>query len=235
MANPKIKTRIASEDTFEIVGRQIAAILELESFEQQRLAKEDGENSSLWKLRVFYESSNPIADWVNPPEDGKPYSTVPIVNVTYAGDTFPKGKGAPHGRTHADGTWHVDCYGFGITRAHGASGQVPGDVQAALERNRAARLARNILMAGPYIDLGLPSVVGSRWVASRQVANLNDSDRAAQNILPIRLAVEVTFSEVLTPQAQPVTLQVVGVTIKRDGTGELITYAEVDIDTPAQP
>jgi hypothetical protein len=235
VATPKIKTRITEQDVFEVVGLQIAAILELESLGQQQMAKAEGDDPAGLKLRVFYESSNPIADWLMQPQQGQPFDTSPIVHVHFDRDTFPKSKGAPHGRTHADGVWNIDCYGYGITQAFGASEQKTGAQQAMIERNRAARLVRNILMAGHYQCLALPSIVGSSWFASRQAGDLSDDELPSQHVKPIRLQFEVGYLERLTPQIQPVELQVIGVTIKRDGSGQLITYAEVDVATPAQP
>lgn len=231
MATPKIETLIGLEEKFHLVGQQIAAILELESAGQQALAAQQGKDASDWKLRVFYESTNPIAEWLEPPEEdqGSNYDRSPIVHVSFDNDSFDKAKGNVVEKQSADGVWNIDVFGLGITALLGGSEHKPGDVEAANARNRGAAICRSILMSAHYTYLDLRGIVGRRWFASRSTFTPTNGDGSpAQHIAAMRLALEVHFVEQLTPQHQGVTLETIGLTVKRAGTGELLTYVEAE-------
>ncbi len=225
-----ITTLIDRPDSFEVVRDQIAAILLVEQQAQQALAIAAGKDPELWKLRVFTERSNPWSEWpdAEDPSEAVNFDTSPIVNVSFDNDTFDKSRGNPVSQQQADGVFNVDVYGYGVSADDGGSGHIPGDAAAALEAARGARLVRSILLAAPYINLGLRGLVGNRWVGSRTSIQPSRGDRPVQHVMAQRIALQVSYLE-FAPQWEGVPLELVSIAFKRAETGEIFIAAEFPI------
>lgn len=217
-----ISTLIDKQDNFEVIRDQIAAILVLESNNQQALAVSDGKDPDLWKLRVFNERYNPWEQFLNTNTDRSP-----LVNVLYDTSNFDGSASNIVERQKAEAIYNIDCYGYGISSDDGSSGHNPGDREAAFEVQRALRLVRNILMSSTYTYLGLRGLVWQRWVQSISVFQLNLDDQHVQKIVGARLELRVMFNE-FSPQYVPETLEYLSVDVFRDEDGQLIAEADFD-------
>lgn len=223
-----IDTLIDKVDTFEMVRDQIAAILVTEVASQQALAIADSKDPADWTLRVFMERSNPWQEFLDSPaqEDGPP-----IVNVAYDTGAFPERSSNVVDRQHSQATYHLDCYGYGISKDDAAGGHIPGDLKASLETQRAVRLVRNIIMSSTYTYLGLPrGTVWKRFVPSIRMHQTPIDERTVQKVTAARISLVVDFNE-FAPQYTPEILESVAVTVKRSETGEVYLLA----DYPSTP
>jgi hypothetical protein len=189
-----IQTLIDKQDNFEVIRDQIAAILVLESNNQQALAVSEGKDSNLWKLRVFNERYNPWEQFLNTNTDRSP-----LVNVWYDTSNFDGSASNIVERQKAEAIYNIDCFGYGISSDDGATGHNPGDREAAFEVQRALRLVRNILMSSTYTYLGLRGLVWQRWPQSISVFQPNLDAQQVQKIVGARLELRVMFNE-FSPQ-----------------------------------
>lgn len=227
----QIDTLIDKADSFELIEDQVAAILVVESANQQALATAAGKDPKLWKLRVFQSRSNPWEefaerDGVNP---NKRKDTSPIVSVSFDSDAFDRSKGNVVQRQQADGVFNIDCYGFGVGRSDGGTGHIPGDADANDEASRAARLVRNILMASQYTYLALTdesgtNFIGRRWFDSRTFFQPSLDGVAIDPVQAIRLSFAVTYNE-FSPQYTPQILESIVATVRRAETGQVYLVA----------
>jgi hypothetical protein len=217
-------------DYGEQVRDQIGAILAVESAEQQQLAQLAGNDPQLWKLRVFTERSNAWSEFINRPDPNQPTDeddTSPIVNVWFDRSQVNLRASNVVEKQQYDGTFNIDCYGYGISTASADGGHDPGDARAAFEAHRAARLVRNILMSGHYVTLGMTGVVGRRIVESIQSFQPQIDDRPAQRIVGCRLSLGVEFKE-LSPQVVGQPLETVSLEVTRADNGELILATQFE-------
>jgi hypothetical protein len=223
----QLTSLIDKQDTFEIVRDQVAAILLEESLRQRELAIEADKNPELWELRVYAERSNPYSDWQQvDDEDARaevdPHGrarTSPIVNVWFDQATTDLHRSNLIERQTVTGVFNVDCFGLGVSAEGGPSGgHIAGDAAAVRSAQRAARLARNILMAGAHSYLQLRGTVSRRWVQSLQVFQPQIEQRTIQHVVGARLSLHVDFNE-FSPQVegQPIELISVGVRRLSDG------------------
>lgn len=214
---------IDKQDTLEIVRDQIAAILALETANQQALATEALKDPDLWKLRVYSERSNPWEAFRDSPTDVSPLVNVWVDSANYDGrasNIFERQK--------CSGTFNIDCYGYGVS-ADSLVGHTPGDKSAAFEVQRAVRLVRNILMAAEYTYLGLQGTVWKRWPQSVEIFQPQIDNRAMQNLVGARLALVVDFNE-FSPQVVAETLELLTVNVTQVSDGAII--AETDYSYP---
>lgn len=216
-----IPTLIDKQDSFEIVRDEIAAILALETANQQALATAAGKDPELWKLRVYTERSNPWEAWLNSQADSSP-----IVNVWFDTASYNGAASDTLERQMAEATYNVDVYGLGISASNG-TGHVPGDQEAAEEAHRAARLVRNILMAAEYAYLGQRGLVGKRWPQSLTSFQPQMTDNAIQQVVAVRLAFVVQFNE-FAPQVESQPLELLSVDVKRAEDGAIVAEADFD-------
>jgi len=228
----KIESLIDKVDYFEMVRDQIGAILLVESTKQQELAALAGKDPKLWKLRVFTERSNPWSEFQDRPDpnsDDPADDTSPIVNVWFdRAQLMPRSSNVVEKQQY-DGTFRIDCYGYGVSTATQGGGHDPGDARASLETHRAVRLVRNILMAGHYVTLGMTGVVGQRMVDSITIFQPQIDDRPAQHVIGATIALGVEFKE-LSPQVQGQPLELVSLEVRRAETGQL--YVETQFEFP---
>lgn len=226
----QITTLIEGKDNFELIRDQIAAILAVESANQQTLATADGQDPSLWKLRIFSERVAPFSEFINAP-DGAPEDDSPIVNVWFDNSNTDGTASNAVKRQKTTGAFQVDCYGYGLARSvDGETGHTPGDEAAALNAQRAVRLCRRILMAGHYTYLGMRGIVWRRSIQSIESLRVPIDDRNAIRVMDMRLSLSVDFNE-FSPQVQGENLEILSLDVKRTSTGEII--AETDFDFTA--
>lgn len=219
-----ISALIDKQDNFEIVRDKIASILAVETASQQALATAASEDPALWKLRVFTERSNPYAEFLSATDPSMDES--PLVNVALDNMSVDLGSSNTVERQKYTATYHVDCFGFGVSTADG-SGHIPGDLAAAQNAHRAARLVRNILMASEYTYLGLArGTIWRRMVQGIQMFEVRIDERAVQQVVAARINLQVEFSE-FSPQQAYETLETIRLTVKRMENGEVVAPEQV--------
>lgn len=212
-----------------MIGEKIASILEEEQENQQALAIADGKpDPTLWKLRIFRERENPISVFQ---KQAPLADTSPVVHVN-----FESANSSLQGSTLAlsqkdKGYWHIDCYGYAISKGAGA-GHDAGDKLAALEAQRAVRLVRNILMHPAYQQLGLQGVVMTRFpegphdeYGKRQFQPTGSDGQPVSNVIGLRFTLAVTYNE-FPVENIPENLEVLFLEVK-DETGSKV-LAEIE-------
>ena len=216
-----ISELITKVDNFEVVRDQIGAILKVELAHQEELGGKP-------MPPVFVERSNP---WGNFIEGEK--CPASLINVWFDSASYDESASNVVERQKCEAVFNVDCYGSAVSVDDGntVGGHVPGDLQAALEAQRCARLARNILMAGHYTYLGLRGLVWNRFPQTLSMFQPQLDNRAAQRVVVARLALKVEFNE-FSPQVQGVELEALSIEVYRAGTGEL--YLTADYPTPPE-
>lgn len=213
---------IDKQDNVEIVRDQIAAILAVELANQAVLSGVTD------KPRVFVERSNPWGEFI----EGA-LTAQPIINVWFDTASYDGRASNIVERQKCEATFNIDCYGYAASVDDGnpVGGHSSGDQAAALECQRAARLARNILMSAHYTYLGLRGVVWKRWPLSLSMFQPHSDNRSAQRIVGGRLALQVSFNE-FSPQVAAEELELLMIEIKRNETGELLIEAQYPNPTP---
>lgn len=215
-----IDTLIDKTDTSELIRDKLADILVTESASQVALATTAGEpDPTLWALRVFTERANPFEEFLN--EDPDP---TPLVNVWFDSATFDMAGGNVVERQKADGVFNVDCYGYAVSRET-ETGHAPGDRDAALEAQRAARLVRNILMAATYTYIGMRGLVGRRWISSIKAFQPAFDSPHAAHVVGVRVALAIVYNE-LSPQVTGEPIERVTITTKRSENGAVLIDAD---------
>lgn len=217
---PKITALIDKLDTIELVRDQIAGILKVELEHQQTLTDTP-------MPRVFVERARPWGEYLAAPRCAAPVINVWLDNANYDGASSNVVE-----RQRADAVVNVDCYGFGASTDDGnpAGGHVPSDLMAALEAQRAVRLARNVLMSSHYTYLDMRGVVWKRWPQSVTFFQPQLDDRAAQSVHGARLAMMVQCNE-FSPQYEGEILELISVEVKRTETGEILLQGEYPHDS----
>ncbi len=218
---------IDKRDTFEIIRDEVAAILLANVTTQKGLASAAGKDPRLWDLRIFVERSNPWAEFIDGPDQ---LDAIPIVNVSADTLGFDGAASDIVERQKSLTTYHIDCYGYGVSAADGAGGHKPGDREAAFECQRATRLVRNILMAAEYTYLGLRGTVWRRWISSIEFLQVPIDSETAQKIKAARISFEVHHNE-FSPQVQGEELELISITVERGETGQVYfkaTYEDED-------
>ena len=222
MSSHRITELIDKVDNSELIRDEIAAILVVESKEQQSLASAAAEDPRLWALRVFTERSNPWSEFINAPDQ---LDATPLVNIALDNINYDAKASNVVERQKATAVYHIDCYGYGIAEDDGAGGHTPGDARAATEAQRAYRLVRNILMSAHYTWLGQQGLVWRRWPQSVQVFQPALEGTTLPQVVALRLAFEVDFNE-FSPQHVPETLDLVSGSVLRAETGEVYLAAD---------
>lgn len=221
----KLTELIVGRDASEVVRDEIAAILAVELAEQQTLAIAEAEDPDDYNLRVFLERAHPWHEFQDAPD---PAQAFPIVNVALESVSYDESGSNTVESQKAQGLYYIDCYGYGVSEDDGGTGHTPGDEMAALEAQRALRLVRRVLMAGPYTYLGLRPMVTKRWPQSVQAFQPQLGTTTVQNVVAVRLALAVTFYE-HSPQYVAETLELVSTEVKRSSTGEIFLTAQYDV------
>lgn len=216
----QITEHIDKRDNFEIIRDQVAAILALELDNQHTLSGGQLQPS------VFIERNAPWGMFL----EGAPI-TQPVINVWFDSSTFDESTSNVVERQKCAAVFNIDCYGFAVSQDDTAGGHVPADEQAARETQRTLRLARNILMAGPYTYLGLRGLVWKRFPLTMSMFQAQIDNRAAQRIVGARLALQVHFNE-FSPQVEGVPIEQLAITFFRKETGQILVAAEYPTPSP---
>lgn len=228
----KIDTLISWQDGYEIARNEVEAIIALESVEQQALATSASEDPDLWKLDVYSERHNAVEKWRSP--DLNEFYP-PIINVWLDSATFSEKVSHVRGE-RGTAVIHIDCYGLGISeRDISAGGHKPGDREAALNCQRAARLVRNILRSEHYTYLGSPQErqsPGNQWCFGRRFRSLQmfqpEIDRnTTQSVVGARLTLEAEV-KIQVPEVQGQTINFVHVEVQRDTDGKILVQGDYE-------
>ncbi len=226
-----IATLVQTKRNFMRITETIAAILANETASQQAMAVTEAVDPELYRINVYSERSDPWADFQDAPA-----SAPPIVCVRFASKTNDKGKSNVVERQLASGTYHIDCYGYGVSADDPDGGHDPGDARASLEAQRAVTLVEEFLMAGIYTYLGQtrPSAsqyVWGRWESDVQMFQPAEGDRPVQNVWGARVTLIVDFNE-FSQQVPSVVLEEIAATVKRQGDGRVQLIAQYGESPP---
>ena len=223
-----ITTLIDKRDNVEIMLEQIALILAVESAHQVILAfNAVKENPDDWKLRVYVERANPWDEWLHGNEVDVPDQS-PVINVSFDNENFDASRSDPVERQMASATYNIDCYGYGISSDNGDGTHVAGDRAAAIESMRAARLVRNILMAGPYTYLANRGIVSRRWPTMIGLFVPPKNERTIDNVRGCRIALQVDFNE-FSPQVEGQIIELISAQVTRAADGALLVQTDLPI------
>ena len=215
----QIHELISKVDNFEIVRDQIAAILTVELANQATLGLAP-------VPQVFVERTNPWGMFL---EAGP--ILAPVINVWFDSGSFDESTSNVVERQKMEAVYNIDCYGAAASQDDGGSGHQPADLEAALQAQRACRLARNILMAGHYTYLGLRGLVWRRFPQTLSMFQPQLDNRSAQRVVAARLALQVHFNE-FSPQVTGEPLESLMLEVHRKETGELLLRAQYPNPSP---
>ena len=186
---------INKQDTIEIVREAVSNILVAEVASQVSLAAAALEDTRLWTLRVFEERENPWTEFVVSAQSATASINIPpIINVRMDTADVDMRASDPVERQTYNGRITLDCYGYGVSEESGA-GHLPADKQAVDAAWRAAKLVRNILMAGEYTYLGMRGIVSRRMVSSIQSYRVDAPEPGSFKLGLVRLALDVRYWE----------------------------------------
>ena len=149
-----------------------------------------------WDIDIYAERLNP---WDATKDDGGLHR--PIVNIMFAQATNDKGESNTIEKQAYDGTYHIDCYGFGKSERVNAGQHRAGDQMAAYAAQRTARLIRNILMASTntYLqfkhDADRRQVVKGRMVSEVLMFQPQQDGIPVQHACGARLVLAVEYNE----------------------------------------
>lgn len=219
-----IASLIDKFDTVELVRDKLAEILFDEQTSQQTKATEGGKNPADWALRIFVERSNPWEEFTDPPPQATARNFTPLVNISWDNSNDDEKASDPVERQRVHAVFNLDVYGAGVS-SDTDDGHVPADQAAAEERDRALRLVRNIIMAGPYTYLAMRNVVTGRWRVSTESFEAPISEAPKVRVRAARLALRVSFNE-FSPQVEGVPLELIAVIGKSAETGEVLFTAQ---------
>ena len=149
-----------------------------------------------WNIPIYVEREKP---WdATKPEAGQ---RRPIVNVWFENATLDAGESNVIEKQAYNGTYNIDCYGFGKSEQRGADAHVAGDQRAVYEVHRTARQIRNILMASPNVYLGYRKdadgriVVKGRMVTDITLFKPELDGQPVENAHGARVVLRVEFNE----------------------------------------
>lgn len=215
-----LQNLIDKQDNFEIVRDQIAAILKLEIENQKTLAANAGKDPSQWDLKIYSERANPFEEFQDAVNDQPA-----IVNVWYESTNFDEAGSDTVERQKAITLYNIDVFSYG-TSQETAEGHDPGDLVSSLRLQKAIRLVRNILMAGPntYLQFKRP-FIWNRRIESITIYQPAADDTSMQNISGARIVFRVVFNE-FSPQYEGAPLSELNVQVVRSETGQILLETE---------
>jgi hypothetical protein len=205
---------VTDMDGFEIVRDRIAEILALETASQQALAAAAGYDPDDWKFLVYAERIDPWELY----RDGA--DKTPIVNVWYDSDVFDKSTSNNTTRQTTTSQFNIDCYAWAPSRQT-VDGHAPGDESAAMLAHKIGRFVRKFLMHPKYRRLGFTNAgdpVWDRWVANRTAFQPQSGNPAVQNVMGLRVALEVRHNETVELE-EPETLELINIKLYHEPDG----------------
>lgn len=174
---------LINESSFEVVRREISAILAVE------IANQWSESNALPPNTPGKLKFNKPTVFEELTKKGD-RTLLPMINVivgTQSNDgddlTFYKG----------DTTYYIDCY----TSAPGNDGSL-----SMKQTHRLAGLVAKILMSGHYKALGLPGIVLRRELRDIRFAEPNET--GAESVTSVRVELNVSMNEVLDTSQAPI-------------------------------
>jgi len=195
----QIKSLIEKQDTNEIIRDQIAAILTIEIANQEYLAKTANKDQSNFSADVYIERSRA---WqvMTSEDDGEETGDFisGLINVCFDNDVFDNKNSNNIERQRAIGTFFIDCYGHKNKTEDRDGNTIEGDELSSKESDRIARLARNIIMSGPYTYLGFVQhggLVARRYINKREKFLPTIDNKAYENVIGTRLTLQVEYDE----------------------------------------
>lgn len=232
---------IDTPDVVETVRERIVEILTVEIAAQKAKAIEAGKDPRLWDVHVFMERQNPWELFLEAAQTKtRTIDYTPFVNVSFDQDAPEKSRSSTLSY-QTTATFNIDIYAAGVSERVG-NGHIPGDEAAALARDRAKRIVRNILMAEPYRTLGDPPtqfdkatgapkyerVIADRWIRSTTALAIPADARSLVKIAVCRMAFEVAFREGV--QIRP-GVHLAGLHASLRGPSGEFTYFQADFST----
>ena len=243
---------ISGADNSEIIRSQIGSILITEIARQHGLAQDAagayeyysmaGEVEALcgqneiqfgnhvsfrdgptdWEIDVFVERSNP---WdATKIEAGR---RKPIVNIWWEKSSQIEGESNTIEKQTFEGTFNIDCYGFGKSEKIDAVSHTAGDQLAVYEAQRTVRLIRRILMAGPNAYLGMQKNDDNRQVVKgREVSEIvnfqpQQGERPIEHAYGARIVFLVQYNE-YSPQFVAETLDSLSIDVVHGDTDRVV-------------
>lgn len=190
---------IDKEDNFEIIRNEIAAILALETLNQQNLATLVGKDPKLWEFKVFVEKSRPFESL--DPDD---FPLPAVVNVSVDNLTFAGNQSMLSLRQTVDpGIFNIDILSPAVNLKKTDPGYISADRQSMIDCQRIVRLIRNILYSVPpditlpgdnYPYLNLKKIVGSRKITTITMFPPKEDNEGVM-VAAARIQLEVKFLE----------------------------------------
>ena len=181
---------ITSADGFEVVRDAVASIIASEVINQKAQAVAGGFDPSLWDIDVYAERSNPFELF----RDNVVQS--PLVNVWYDNSSTELNSSNLGVSQMMNSVINIDCVASGVSKET-STGHIPGDEDAARTAHRVARIVRGILMHGKYRYLGMPAVVGRRFVSSRNAFQPQSGNQTVQRVVGVRISLTVDHVETI--------------------------------------
>ena len=209
----QIKTLLSTPDNSEKIRDQIAAILMKELSSQKTIAENETEilNKKDFDIKVFIENARPWALLGNTSEK----NPFPLVNVCL--QEINKDSGPAVGKIKYTGTFYIDCYGCGNYQPENAN-YIPDDYLSTIRAWHIARIVRNILMSGFYVNLGIQEIVRRRDIESIKTIFPTALQDSAIAVTVCRIILKVDFYE-NSLEANGVVFE--GITFKSNNDGEV--------------
>lgn len=223
MIEAKIAALIEAPSGLELVRDQIAAILLAETVGQIDQAKSKGLHPREWELEVFVERSNP---WEKYQDDEGRFSenARPLVNI-WVDSAVSSESNSTFGQQKWTVTYHLDVFGFGVTREVANGGHISGDRDAAFEAHRVVRNVRSIVSAGPWRLLGLSGIVTKSRFTELQFFQPKAGEHVLQHVSAARAKLEVDLIEP-NPMSALEIFEGLNLTIRRETTsGQVLLRA----------
>jgi len=190
---------IDKQDNFELVRDEIAAILSVETVNQQALAILAEKDPELWKFDVYKERSR---IWESLTIVEAPVA--PVINVWFESENFAGDQSFNALlQTAEPGIFNIDIFTVALNEKNVGDGYISADRQSVMDAQRIVRLIRNILFSVPvdttepgndYKYLNLRGVVGHRKI-NNVVMFQPDYDKQAVTIAAARIVMGVKYIE----------------------------------------
>lgn len=223
---------IDKKDNFELIRDEIAAILAVETVNQQAKAVAAAKDPDLWTFEVYTERSR---IWESLKMDSEEVR-FPVVNVWFESASFPGGQNYNSLLQTCEGIFNIDIFAAAKDIKSAGTGFVSGDAKAAEDVQRITRLARNILWSVPpdtsqpgenYPYLNLRGIVAHKNLSNFQIFQ-PDIDNQAVHIVAARIAMMVKYIE--SGQEGPSeNFELLQTVVKRAEDGQIIFEAQFDL------
>lgn len=225
-----LQTLILGPDNWEALGNLIAQILANEIANQRALAAAyvpaSGDPlpppaSGDYAIRVFREVADPWEFFKDPTEP-------PVVSIRFARADMVANETKVTEQVNTC-QWLLD-FGAAGQAQETPTGHTPGDLDAAIRIQRAIRIVRNILDAGPNQYLQARGIVGWRRVTSFEMfqpPRKETTQPTLDHLAGARVTLEAKVRET-SPEYQGEDLEIVAVDLKKGLDGSILAQVEKD-------